>query len=33
MGVRYDIPVATRNKKDFRHAKTFSPWTDSENLS
>jgi predicted nucleic acid-binding protein len=30
MGVRYDIPVATRNKKDFRHARIFNPWTDSE---
>ncbi len=28
MGVRYQMSVATRNKQDFRHAATFSPWTD-----
>jgi len=24
--VRNDLIVATRNGKDFRHAKTFNPW-------
>ena len=26
MAVRNDLIVATRNGKDFRHAKTFNPW-------
>ena len=26
MAVRNDLIVATRNRKDFRHAKTFDPW-------
>ena len=26
MAVRYGVIVATRNKEDFRHADTFSPW-------
>jgi predicted nucleic acid-binding protein len=26
MAVRLDATVATRNEKDFRHAKTFNPW-------
>lgn len=26
MAVRYGAVIATRNKKDFRHADTFSPW-------
>jgi len=26
MAVRYGAVVATRNKADFRHADTFSPW-------
>jgi len=26
MAVRNDLIIATRNEKDFRHAKTFSPW-------
>jgi len=26
MAVRNDLIVATRNRKDFRHAKTFNPW-------
>jgi predicted nucleic acid-binding protein len=26
MAVRYGATVATRNKADFRHAQTFSPW-------
>ena len=26
MGVRYGSTIATRNKGDFRHAATFSPW-------
>lgn len=26
MAVRHDFTVATRNRKDFRHADTFSPW-------
>ncbi len=26
MAVRWDATVATRNQKDFRHAKTFNPW-------
>ena len=26
MAVRYGATVATRNKADFRHAPTFSPW-------
>jgi predicted nucleic acid-binding protein len=30
MAVQYGYEVATRNAKDFRHAKTFNPWTDSE---
>jgi len=30
MAVRYDLIIATRNAKNFRHAKTFNPW--SENL-
>ena len=30
MAVRNDLIVATRNGKDFRHAKTFNPWTDSK---
>ena len=28
MGVRYNATIATRNVKDFRHSKTFNPWTD-----
>jgi predicted nucleic acid-binding protein len=27
MAVRYDYIVATRNTADFRHAKTFDPWS------
>jgi predicted nucleic acid-binding protein len=27
MAVRLEATVATRNGKDFRHAKTFNPWT------
>jgi len=27
MAVRHDLTVATRNEKDFRHAKTFNPFT------
>ena len=30
MAVRNDLIVATRNGKDFRHAKTFNPWTDAK---
>jgi predicted nucleic acid-binding protein len=30
MGVRYDMPVATRNVSDFRHSTVFDPWTGSE---
>ena len=30
MAVRNDLIVATRNGKDFRHAKIFNPWTDSK---
>ena len=26
MAVRYDATIASRNKDDFRHAETFSPW-------
>jgi len=26
MAVRYGLTIATRNKTDFRHAPTFSPW-------
>jgi toxin FitB len=26
MAVRHDMPIATRNKTDFRHAKIFDPW-------
>jgi toxin FitB len=26
MAVRHDAIIATRNKADFRHAETFSPW-------
>jgi predicted nucleic acid-binding protein len=26
MAVRYGLIIATRNEKDFRHAKTFNPW-------
>ena len=26
MAVRNDLIAATRNRKDFRHAKTFNPW-------
>jgi predicted nucleic acid-binding protein len=26
MAVRYEATVATRNVRDFRHAKTFNPW-------
>lgn len=26
MAVRHGFTVATRNRKDFRHAETFSPW-------
>ena len=26
MAVRLEATVATRNEKDFRHAKTFNPW-------
>ena len=26
MAVRHGCTVATRNRKDFRHAKTFNPW-------
>ena len=26
MAVRYNATIATRNKEDFRHAETFSPW-------
>jgi predicted nucleic acid-binding protein len=28
MAVRHDATMATRNVKDFRHAKTFNPWID-----
>jgi predicted nucleic acid-binding protein len=28
MAVRFDAHVATRNAKDFRHAKTFDPWSE-----
>ncbi len=30
MAVRNELIVATRNGKDFRHAKTYNPWTDSK---
>ncbi len=30
MGVRWSATVATRNAVDFRHAKTFDPWTVSK---
>ena len=30
MAVRNDLIVATRNGKDFRHAKIFNPWTESK---
>jgi predicted nucleic acid-binding protein len=26
MAVRHEATVATRNVKDFRHAKTLNPW-------
>ena len=26
MAVRHGCPIATRNGKDFRHAKTFNSW-------
>lgn len=29
MAVRYGYTVATRNTADFRHAKTFNPWSQS----
>lgn len=29
MAVRYGMTIATRNKNDFRHAKTFDPWKGS----
>jgi predicted nucleic acid-binding protein len=28
MAVRHDLIIATRNAKDFRHAKTFNPWSE-----
>jgi predicted nucleic acid-binding protein len=31
MAVRYGAAVATRNVKDFRHAKTFNPWVSEGN--
>jgi len=33
MAVRYGLIVATRNEKDFRHAKTFNPWRDEPEKS
>ena len=30
MAVQHGMTIATRNKGDFRHAQTFSPWTDSK---
>jgi hypothetical protein len=30
MAVQNELIVATRNGIDFRHAKTFNPWTDSK---
>ena len=33
MGVRYDMPVATRNVADFRHSTVFDPWTGLEHAS
>jgi predicted nucleic acid-binding protein len=33
MAVRLGATVATRNGKDYRHAKTFNPWTSEESAS
>ena len=30
MAVQHGMTIATRNKRDFRHAQTFNPWTDSK---
>ncbi len=30
MAVQHGHEIATRNEKDFRHAKTFNPWTKAE---
>jgi predicted nucleic acid-binding protein len=30
MAVQHAMTIATRNKKGFRHAQTFNPWTDSK---
>jgi predicted nucleic acid-binding protein len=30
LAVQHGMTIATRNKKDFRHAQTFNPWTDSK---
>ncbi|MGD0816720.1 MAG: hypothetical protein ABSA83_24275 [Verrucomicrobiota bacterium] len=31
MAVRHGATVATRNVKDFRHARTLNPWSSKEN--
>jgi predicted nucleic acid-binding protein len=31
MAVRHEATVATRNVKDFRHAKIFNPWLPEDN--
>jgi predicted nucleic acid-binding protein len=28
LAVRHNAVIVTRNRADFRHAKTFNPWTD-----
>jgi toxin FitB len=30
MAVQHGMTIATRNKRDFRHAQTFNPWMDSK---
>ena len=30
LAVQHGMTIATRNKRDFRHAQTFNPWTDSK---
>jgi toxin FitB len=30
LAVQHGMTIATRNKRDFRHAQTFNPWLDSK---